>query len=182
MSYKKKKANAKYICQYLTNTVPKKKRWTKQAVAGLLGNMDKECRMNPGQWENWKKTTGMDSGYGICQWTPSGAFFKWSDLTATKANKLCKSNPQKLLKKQLEYMQHTMVSNNYDILEWYGEMGVSRYYAPYNMTAKKYIKSKKKPYDLAMVFHGAYLRSADSKSTVQKDRAKKADYWYKRIK
>ena len=39
-----------------------------------------------------------------------------------------------------------------------------------------------KPYDLAMVFHGAYLRSADSKSTVQKDRAKKADYWYRRIK
>ena len=159
---------------------------------------EKKMDETSGCWSAWKygqrmqnesgtvgkleKTTGMDSGYGICQWTPSGAFFKWSDLTATKANKLCKSNPQKLLKKQLEYMQHTMVSNNYDILEWYGEMGVSRYYAPYNMTAKKYIKSKKKPYDLAVVFHGAYLRSADSKSTVQKDRAKKADYWYKRIK
>lgn len=52
----------------------------------------------------------------------------------------------------------------------------------YNMTAKQYITSKKDPYDLLMVFHGAYLRSADSEITVQKDRAEKAVYWYQKIK
>lgn len=79
-------------------------------------------------------------------------------------------------------MQHTMFTKNYSKLEWYGKMGFSKYYAPYNMTAQQYITSKKDPYDLAMVFHGAYLRSADSEITVQKDRAEKAVYWYQKIK
>ena len=52
----------------------------------------------------------------------------------------------------------------------------------YSKREKKSITSKKDPYDLAMVFHGAYLRSADSKATVEKDRAEKAVYWYQKIK
>lgn len=43
----KMKVNANYIWRYLSN-----KGWTKNAVAGVLGNMQSESAINPGRWQS----------------------------------------------------------------------------------------------------------------------------------
>lgn len=53
---------ANYIWQYLGT-----RGWTKNAVAGLLGNIEQECGFNARQWERANDTTG---GIGLVQWTP----------------------------------------------------------------------------------------------------------------
>lgn len=79
--------------------------------------------MNPVQWERWEQTTGIHSGYGICQWTPSQLFFDKKTLTPSKANKIANNNPVKLLKMQLNYMWYTMTTKNYKkgMVRRYGE-------------------------------------------------------------
>ena len=97
-------ANARYIYHYLTA-----RGWTLQAISGVLGNFDRECKMNPGAWENMNVTTGQQSGYGIAQWTPSAdTFLSWAGLNATSANAMATNNPKLLMDKQLEYLLFSM--------------------------------------------------------------------------
>lgn len=62
--------NAKYIWGYLGGKAAEP--WTLQAVAGILGNMEKESSINPGRHE----TSG--SGFGLVQWTPKSKFTNWA--------------------------------------------------------------------------------------------------------
>ena len=41
------KDNAQYIADYLISNG-----WTQNAVAGILGNMERESTMNPGLWQD----------------------------------------------------------------------------------------------------------------------------------
>lgn len=60
--------------------------WTKNAVAGVLGNMQTESTMNPGLWESrtdWE-ASGEDPldnshGYGLVQWTPWGKYTNYAE-------------------------------------------------------------------------------------------------------
>jgi len=52
------------------------KGWTRNAVAGLLGNMQGESTINPGIWENL--TPDISRGWGLVQWTPSTNFTDWA--------------------------------------------------------------------------------------------------------
>lgn len=46
--------------------------WTINAIAGMLGNMQAESYLNPGQWQHGFdiESTSRDCGYGLVQWTP----------------------------------------------------------------------------------------------------------------
>lgn len=65
------KDNAQYILDYLIA-----RGWTKNAICGMLGNMQRESTINPGIWQN------LDSGntalgYGLVQWTPATKYLNW---------------------------------------------------------------------------------------------------------
>lgn len=63
--------NAQLVKAYL-----QPKGWTINAIAGLLGNMQKESWINPGVWQNLN-STNPDLGYGLVQWTPSTKITVW---------------------------------------------------------------------------------------------------------
>lgn len=50
--------------------------WTKNAVAGMLGNMQVESTINPGIWQNLNPNPSL--GWGLVQWTPSTNFTDWA--------------------------------------------------------------------------------------------------------
>ena len=45
------------------------------AIAGMLGNIQKESSINPGIWQNLTVGTG---GYGLTQWTPYTKYSEWA--------------------------------------------------------------------------------------------------------
>ena len=49
--------------------------WTKQAMAAMFGNMEKESTINPGIWESLRPYGG---GFGLVQWTPYTKFSSWA--------------------------------------------------------------------------------------------------------
>lgn len=52
------------------------KGWTKNAIAGMLGNIQKESTINPGIWQNLNPKPSL--GWGLVQWTPSTKFTDWA--------------------------------------------------------------------------------------------------------
>ena len=55
--------NAQYIADYLIN-----KGWTRNAIAGILGNMQRESTLNPGLWESLiygNMSGAVDTGNGL---------------------------------------------------------------------------------------------------------------------
>lgn len=66
-------ANAKYIYSYLSN-----EGWTKNAIAGMLGNMQAESSLNPGRWQS-EDVGNTSGGYGLVQWTPATKYLSWCD-------------------------------------------------------------------------------------------------------
>ncbi len=65
-----KKANALYICRYLTTKADPQ--WTLNAIAGLCGNIESECNFDPGLNE-----AGPGTGFGLIQWTPGKNHKDW---------------------------------------------------------------------------------------------------------
>ena len=53
------------------------KGWSKNAIAGMLGNMQKESTINPGIWQNLNPNPSL--GWGLVQWTPSTNFTDWAE-------------------------------------------------------------------------------------------------------
>lgn len=69
----KMKVNAEYIYKSLGD-----KGFTKNAVCGMLGNMQSESSINPGRWQS--DHVGGDPtthGYGLVQWTPYTKYTNW---------------------------------------------------------------------------------------------------------
>lgn len=52
--------------------------WSINAVAGMLGNMQYESRLNPGQTEVGFALGDPQAGYGLVQWTPRTKFSDWA--------------------------------------------------------------------------------------------------------
>lgn len=64
--------NAQEIMKQLTS-----RGWTKNAVAGMLGNMQTESTINPGVWESL--SPNVNNGYGLVQWTPATKLISWAE-------------------------------------------------------------------------------------------------------
>ena len=65
--------NARYIFNYL-----KAKGWTKNAICGILGNMQRESTISPARWQNGAEGN-MANGFGLTQWTPATKYFNWAE-------------------------------------------------------------------------------------------------------
>ena len=66
--------NAQIIASYLINYG-----WTKEAISGMLGNMQSESTINPGIYQSLNPSHPQPWGFGLVQWTP---WTKWSEWAA----------------------------------------------------------------------------------------------------
>lgn len=64
-------SNATYIFNYFSA-----KGWTRNAIAAMLGNMQRESTINPGLWQN-RDSGNTRLGFGLVQWTPAGKLINW---------------------------------------------------------------------------------------------------------
>lgn len=145
--------NANHIYNYLSN-----EGWTKNAICGMLGNLQTESRMNPGAWQDY--TVGHD-GYGLVQWTPYSKYFEWCD-----ANGLSYPHMDSALKRIL-----WEVENN---AQWGANKDVGQ--PPYDFAT--FTQSEETPYQLGLNFLWFYERPAE---TYQYQRGTQAEYWYENL-
>lgn len=145
--------NAQYILTYLMNVG-----WTKNAVCGMLGNMQSESTINPAIWESLKQGN-RSGGFGLVQWTPATKYINWANsngLNYTTMN----ANLQRIIWE---------VANNQ---QWINSLD------PKGRSFKEFTESTDSPYDLAMVFISAYERP---KNPNQPNRGTQAMYWYETL-
>lgn len=144
--------NAQYILDYLLN-----EGWTKNAICGMLGNMQRESTINPGIWQNLDEGN-TSLGFGLVQWTPATNYINWCEeqgLTYTEMD----SNLKRIL---------------YEL-----ENGL-QYYATdsYPETFKEFTQSTKDVTYLASAFLHNYERAGVSAET---ERQENALYWYENL-
>jgi hypothetical protein len=141
--------NANFILSYLMG-----KGWTKNAVCGLLGNIQTESSMNPARWQGDNVGDTAD-GFGLTQWTPATKYLDWASANGYTYTSM-EGNLERIIYE---------VANN---LQWFG--GVSG-----SMTFEEWTHSTDTPYNLAMDFIATYEHPADPS---QPARGEQADYWY----
>jgi len=142
--------NAQYILNYLRG-----KGWTKNAICGMLGNMQTESTINPGIWQSLKENN-MSGGFGLVQWTPATNYINWA-----QSNKLPVADMDSELKRIL-----------YEVsagLQFYAT-------SKYNMSFTQFTCSTESAYYLACVFLHNYERPANASQ--DQTRGNQATYWY----
>ncbi len=142
--------NAKKIHQYFIN-----KGWTSQAICGMLGNFVIESYLNPTQWEIGMPKWGINSGYGIAQWTPAIHLVNW-----------CKAQgiPYYELTSQCAYIQYEMTHNK----QFFPSSN-------YIMSAAEYMISRESAYTLGLIWLANYERP---ENPIQPIRGEIAQQWY----
>ena len=164
-------ANAEFIYDYLSS-----QGWSKNAICGLLGNVEKESQLNPGAWQNNQGvTSNPKSGYGLIQWTPSDKFAEYVGIDANNLNSLC-TDPGKLIQNQLDFLIYSSATTDYDIKEWYPNLA-SRYGAEYIMSFEEFTGSTDSAGDLAVIFNSHYERSGDNTERINQ-RREYAEKWF----
>ena len=71
LSVEEMKDNAQYILNYFLD-----KGWSKNAICGMLGNMQTESTINPGIWQDLNEGNTVN-GFGLVQWTPATKLINW---------------------------------------------------------------------------------------------------------
>ncbi len=149
LSQEEMTTNAKYIWAYLGG-----RGWSKNAVAGMLGNMQTESSINPGIWEGLNAGTG--PGYGLVQWTPYTKYTEWCAERSLDPS----------------HMDSALQRIEYEL-----ENGLQYYPTDsYPETFAQFKTSTKTPTYLAMVFLANYERPKDPD---QPARGTQAEAWYK---
>lgn len=144
-------ANAQYILNYLTDSPHN---WTKEAVCGMLGNMQTESQINPGVWQNLD-SSNTSGGFGLVQWTPSTVLTNWAN-----SNGLTPTAIDTQLRRILYELENG--------LQFYSTTA-------YPMTFAEFTKSTDDPATLAMAWLNNYERPANLN---QPDRGTQATNWY----
>lgn len=140
--------NATHIWNYLGS-----RGWSKNAVAGMLGNMQSESTINPGIWEGLN--AGVGPGYGLVQWTPFTKYTEWCTAKGIEKSS----------------MDSALMRIEYELAN-----GL-QYYATddYPLSFAEFKTSTASPEYLAMAFLNNYERPADP---IQPQRATQARAWY----
>lgn len=148
LSQSEMETNAKYIWRYL-----RERGWSKNAVAGMLGNMQSESTINPGIWEGLNQGTG--PGFGLVQWTPYTKYTEWCAERGL--------NPSA--------MDSALLRIEYEL-----DFGLQYYSTDaYPLSFASFKVSTQTPEYLAMAFLHNYERPADSN---QPNRATQARSWF----
>lgn len=140
--------NAQEIMNQLTS-----RGWTKNAVAGMLGNMQTESTINPGVWESL--SPNVNNGYGLVQWTPATKLISWAEIEGLDYT----SGDAQLQRIDWE------VANNQ---EWIAT-------SQYPMSFQEFKVSTLTPEYLAQVFIRNYERPRNPNQPI---RSTQARYWY----
>ncbi|UTC25178.1 peptidase [Cytobacillus phage Bfsp1] len=141
--------NAQYILDDLLA-----KGWTKEAVCGMLGNMETESTINPGIWQNLD-SGNMNMGFGLVQWTPASKFTNWADSMGYEWGDI---------DGQIARIQYEKANN----VQWIAT-------STYNFSFETFSKSTQSVEYLADAFLKCYERPADQN---QPNRGTQARYWY----
>lgn len=144
--------NAQYILSYLLD-----KGWTKNAICGMLGNMQRESTINPAIWQNLDEGN-TSLGFGLVQWTPASKYINW-----------CADNG----------LIYTEMDSNLKRILWELENG-EQYIATdsYPETFREFTKSTKDVSYLASAFLHNYERAGVS---AESERQQNAQYWYEHL-
>lgn len=128
--------------------------WTIEAMAGMLGNIEYESYINPGQWETGHAI--YKGGFGLVQWTPYTKYSDWAGSDwSTNWNK------------QLERIQYELENE----IQWISTN-------TYNFSFREYSKMKNSDMEyMAKAFEYCYERG-----TWNNARVENARYWYKYLK
>ena len=145
--------NAHLIYNYFTG-----KGWTLNAIAGMLGNMQRESTINPGVWQNLD-TSYVSGGYGLVQWTPSTNVTTWLTSNGYNMND-ANSNGNGQCARIIYELENG--------LQWIPTSG-------YPMTFSEYSKSTLDPRMLATIFLKHYERAGVEALVERQDNA---EYWY----
>lgn len=138
--------NAQYIYNYLNA-----RGWSKNAICGMLGNMQTESTINPAIWQNLDYGN-TELGYGLVQWTPATKYLNWCD-----ENELIPSQMDSNLKRILYEVENDE--------QWINS----------NMTFYEFTQSTNSAYSLAMLFLSSYERPADPNQPI---RGTQAENWF----
>lgn len=152
LSTSQMKDNAQYILDYLLA-----KGWTKNAICGMLGNMQRESTINPGIWQNLDEGN-TNLGIGLVQWTPASKYISW-----------CENNG----------LAFSEMDSNLKRILWELENG-EQYYSTdsYPETFSEFTKSTKSVTYLASAFLHNYERAGVSAET---ERQENAQYWFNNL-
>lgn len=141
--------NGNFILNYLTP-----KGWTRNAICGMLGNMQTESSINPARWQS-DDVGNMSGGVGLVQWTPATKYIDWAN--------------------SMSYVWQTMESNLerilYEVangLQWIQT-------SDYPLSFTEFTQSTETPEYLAQAFIRNYERPADQN---QPARSTQARYWW----
>jgi len=130
--------NAQYILSFLLG-----KGWSKNAICGMLGNLQTESTINPGIWQGLNEGN-ISGGYGLVQWTPASKYINWANTNGYSYSEI-DSQLQRILYE---------VENN---IQWFGGYSSA-------MTFKQFTQSTETPEYLADVFIKTYEHPADPNS------------------
>lgn len=145
--------------------------WTENAVAGVLGNMQHESFLNPGQWEigyNYSMLNGM----GLGQWTPAT---KVSDYVgSTNRDDMADGTKQIGLLLSTPSQWSTYFLNPDGSSTYYNETGL-----PYIDNMGDYSLSNESITDLTKLWAICWERpgSTQYQNSIS-DRIQDAQYWY----
>jgi hypothetical protein len=139
--------NAQYILDYLVNNDG----WTKNAVCGMLGNMQTESGIIPDTWQSGM-IGNTSVGYGLVQWTPATTLINW-----------CNS----------QNLDYTQMDSQLKRIQWEVDNG-QQYYSP-SQSFKQFTQSTDTAYNLGLDFLAHYERPADPNQPI---RGTQAQHWF----
>lgn len=146
LSMEQMTANAQYILDYLTAAG-----WTKNAICGVLGNLETESTVNPQLWQSLDYGN-TSLGYGLVQWTPATNLINW-----------CVANT----------LDYTLMDSQLQRILYEVEHNEQWIYSA--MTFQEFTQSTDTPYNLAMLFLSKYERPANPNQPI---RGTQAEAWY----
>ena len=152
--------NAQYIADYLIN-----KGWTRNAIAGILGNMQRESTLNPGLWESLIYGN-MSGGYGLVQWTPATDYTSWADARRYPWGNNY-GNTTAYFNGQLECILWEVANNQHWIAT-----------SSFNFSFSAFTKSTQSPEYLAEAFMRNYERPG---VLALEERRQNARYWFENL-
>ena len=157
LNQKERDHNAKLIWAHMLH-----RKWTKQATAALLGNIDAESGMNPGMVEVGGGTTAAGPGFGFVQWTP-----KSNLVNRARANGWDYRDPYRQL----------------DVINYEAEKGIQwiAVGAYRGMSFKQFTKSTRSPRVLADAFIKCYERPANNNQPRRGDVAERYYNMFKNV-
>ena len=141
--------NANYLMYKMTQMG-----WSKNAIAGFLGNAQTESTINPCLWQNLDQGN-MSLGFGLVQWTPATKLIAWASTEG-----LDPSN----IDTQLGRLQYELNNG----LQWIAT-------SEYPMSFEDFITSEESPEYLASAFLKNYERAGVEKESERREQAR---YWF----